>query len=312
MATRVSIVLEWDNAVVGGTDRARRVLDALGAQVVELDPDIEVLIVFDDSMIDGATMHQIVSEHLPTDLATTLVPHRGSRYYEQKNIGGMRARGEILVFLDSDTLPEDRWLTEIVRAFDDPTVQVAAGQVSTGYASFAGKAFALTWNFPLRTNDGPPHPTHHFNANTVAFRRSIFDRHPFRLDARFRGPCHTLAEELTANGIEILAIPNARAIHPAPSGFVYVIQRALCQGHDRLLTYRMRGTRAPFLHSLKVLGSDVKGSVTRVARLHRDVDLPVWQVPAAIAVAAWYYTWSWLGCVTTMIRPTFIRRRFRV
>jgi glycosyltransferase involved in cell wall biosynthesis len=203
---------------MSGTERARNVLHAAGSQIGEFEGSIELVVVFDDREVDGATLRAIVDEYVPRGVPRRFIGRAGSRYYEQKNAGAAAAEGDVVVFVDSDTIPEPGWLRELLRPFDDPAVEVVAGATYTNYRTVPDKAFAVTWNFPLRPDDGPIHSTVHFNANCVAFRRATWAEHPFPEDARFRGQCHSLALELAANGIPVLANPLARVAHPPPKG----------------------------------------------------------------------------------------------
>jgi hypothetical protein len=308
----VSAIVEWDNAVQGGTEQATEAIRAIAAQCSAADFTTELVFVFDNESFDPATVERVVRAVVPDDVAFAVIAHPGSRYYEQKNRGAAAATGEILVFLDSDCPVEPGFLTEIVRTFDDPAVQVVSGTTYTEHTAAVDKAFALTWNFPVRSTDGPTRPTHHFNANGVAFRRTTFERFPFPEDPRFRGQCHSLAEQLTAHGVEILQNPRARVVHPAPRGLGYVTSRALCQGHDRVLTHRQRGADNLLVLSVRVLGDDLRRMARTALRDHRAVGLRWWEVPVVIATAGWYATWSWIGWLVTLVNPTLIRRHLRV
>lgn len=311
-STRVSIVLEWDNSITGGAERARSVLAALSLQLTELDRDVELVSVFDDQMLERVAVERALADRMPPGVPVTLVASAGSRYYEQKNLGASRAKGDIVLFVDSDTKPEPGWLAEMVRPFDDASVEAVAGAVYTEAEGLSGKAFALSWNFPLRPSDGVMEPTVHFSANTVAFRRLAFLEQPFPDDLRFRGQCHTLALALAERGVTVWSNPNARVAHPRPSGFGYIIRRAICRGHDRLLTAQLDGTSTSFGRSLHVVGSDLKRSLHRVRAGRRRVGLAAWQVPAAVGLAWWYDGWSWVGWQIARVRPQLVRRHLRV
>lgn len=308
----ISIVLESDNAVKGGLDRMRMTVAALSHELSRCDRTSEVIVVFNGARSHRSSIAEVVRTLCPPGVPLAIVEEPGSSYYTQKNAGAKRARGEIVVFLDSDTVPEPGWLDQLLSPFDDSNVHVVGGTCFTEYETTVDKAFALTWNFPLRAADGPPFLWHHFNANLVAFRRLTFERHPFPEDQRFRGQCHSLACALIANDIDIVINPRARVGHPAPCGIRYITERAMCQGHDRMLTYRMGGGNRGVVQSLRVLGYDVRGSMTRIVRDHRKVGLSVPAIPVAIAVASWYHAWSWLGWTVTRLRPELIRRSLYV
>ena len=55
--------------------------------------------------------------------------------YVARNKGLKHAKGEIIVFLDADCLPERQWLESLVEPFRDSTVGVVAGEVLSYQAS---------------------------------------------------------------------------------------------------------------------------------------------------------------------------------
>ncbi len=310
----LSIVVEWDNAIVGGADRAQGMLDVLGAQIAELGRPTEVIAVCDTEVISPDDVTRMLRSAMPPEVASVVLPAPTTRYYEQKNIGAAASSGDIVVFVDSDIAITPGWLRELLRPFDDPTVEVVCGAVYTEHDDLSGKAFALIWNFPPPPDESELElqPTVHFTANAVAFRSGIARAHPFPRDARFRGQCHTLALDLEAEGITVWINPRAQTVHPRPKGMRYVIERAICRGHDRMLTARLRSRSTSLLQSFRVLGSDLKRTVRRILRGRRRVGLSAWQVPPAIGIAWWYSAWSWVGWQLAKIAPDMVRRRFRV
>ena len=76
----------------------------------------------------------------------------GLNYYEQKNRGAREAAAEIVVYLDSDVIPEDNWLISLLTPFPDSNVQVVSGNSYLTATGPYSKAFALFWFFPLPAN----------------------------------------------------------------------------------------------------------------------------------------------------------------
>jgi glycosyltransferase involved in cell wall biosynthesis len=289
-------------------------LDALGGQITAVGRPTEVIAVCDADVIEPQALETMLSRAMPRGVAAIVVPAPGTRYYEQKNIGAAAAKGDVVVFVDSDIALGPDWLAELLAPLDDPAVEVVCGTVYTEHDDFSGKVFALIWNFPP-----PPtaaemelRRTVHFTANAVAFRTPTVRAHPFPDDARFRGQCHTLALDLERQGIDVWLNPRSVSVHPRPKGWRYVIDRAMCRGHDRMLTARLRERSTSFYASLRVLGSDLKRTVGRIRRGRRRVGLPAWQVPPAVLLAWWYCAWSFVGWQLAKVAPDMVRRRFRV
>ena len=242
----------------------------------------------------------------------------GLGYCELKNEGAKRASGDIVVFLDSDVIPEPDWLDQLVRSFLDPGVQVVGGTSYIEPVSLYTRAFALTWFFPLRTPDGPLQTTPYFVANNVAGRREFLARYPFPDDPRFRGQGSTLADTLAAEGIPIYENPNARVSHPPPNGVSHFVHRALCEGHDLIIKERLRGRSAPVS-----LGRNVRLSYWALRKMAAEIRESIWSqrervglsaaaAPFAFGIALLYYTTRAVGEILTRIDPGIVRRPFPV
>ncbi|MGH7336214.1 MAG: hypothetical protein ACREI7_01430, partial [Myxococcota bacterium] len=189
--------------------------------------------------------------------------------------------------------------------------QVVAGSTYVEPAGLVGKAFALTWFFPLRSEDGPLRRAHSLFANNLAVRRELFESHPFpAIPGTSRGACLALAEQLDRAGVAIIHNPRARVSHPAPSGFAHVSKRALAQGRDYVLRERRRGRRlaASWPASVARLLRHWTGSIWKIGTGFRRVGLHPLQTPAAVAVAAYYYLLFWLGETMLQLRLPAIRR----
>jgi hypothetical protein len=230
-----------------------------------------------------------------------------SRYYELKNRGAAEAAGDIVVFLDSDAIPEPGWLESLLAPFADPDIQVVAGHAYIQPDSLYSKAFALWWFFPLRAEPEPLEPTTHFFANNVAFRRATLLAHPFpSVDGTSRGACVALAATLGRAGIPIWKTTRAQVAHPAPRGFHHFATRALAQGRDRIA--RERGWRATPFGTLARLAGWLGAGIVRTFRGRRAVGLSMIGVPAALALCCAYYGLCCAGEVAALLGVPAVRR----
>jgi hypothetical protein len=319
----VSIVIEWDNARVSELARAREMYRVLLGQVGRLTGArvIELLFLYDALKVNPAVIENVTATPgvaRPPGVALQVVGTPGLGYCELKNEGAKRASGDIVVFLDSDVIPEPDWLDEILRSFQDPGVQLVAGTSYIEPVSVYSRAFALTWFFPLRTPDGPLGTTPYFFANNVAGRREFLAKYPFPDQPRFRGQGATLADTLADEGIPIYSNPNARVSHPPPNGVSHFVRRALCEGHDLIVAERLRGKSAPVS-----LGRNVRLSYwalrTKAAEIRETirsqrgrVGLSAAAAPFAFGIALLYFTTRAVGEILTRIDPRIVRRRFPI
>lgn len=310
----VSFIVEWENALLCEESRSATLLRALRRQSVAmaLSPEagfsttsgsfsFELLVVYDEAQFDGAKLAGLLHhcagapDHV---LQWRLLPTPDSGYYKNKNFGARAAAGEILLFVDSDVIPEEGWLKQVLRSLANPAVAIVAGNSYIEPAGLVGKAFALTWFFPLRSNDGPLQRVDSFFANNLAMRRDCHHQHPFPdLAGTSRGSCLILAEQLSAAGVPVYLNPRARLTHPAPNGFRHISKRALAQGRDRLYRERHFGTRwsASWLASSLRLARHYVGCAGKIFTGFHRVGLNPLLIPAAIAVAWYYFLLYWIG-----------------
>jgi hypothetical protein len=320
-----SVIIEWENVRLSELDRCRRMLRGLATQIAELhtpaaaarlEPglqllvvEFEVIVLYNDAAIDGADVERVVAEEIPptTPHCTwRLVPASGEGYYAQKNFGATRARGDILVFIDSDVVPEPGWLVNILAPMNDPRCQVVAGHAYLDPERLIGRTFALTWFFPLRSQIPRIETTSWFFANCVAFRRGCFLAHPYVLIAgSARGACTQLAHELTAAGIPILLNTAAQVSHPAPNGFRHLFLRGLAQGRDELLKSRLRNRTglASMAYSIAWICKWELRALRKIILNHHRVGMPLWQVPAAMLIATAYWLLCPIGDIATRLFP---------
>ncbi|MDX5403373.1 MAG: glycosyltransferase [Rhodobacterales bacterium] len=85
-------------------------------------PEYEVIVVADP---DGLR----TVEELPFSTLIKTVPFDEANISAARNRGIAQAAGEIVAFLDDDSVPETRWLDHLAAAFDDPAVAAAGGYV---------------------------------------------------------------------------------------------------------------------------------------------------------------------------------------
>lgn len=298
MTPDVSVIVEWDNAALAGEARARSALKRLADEVAGSRQPVEVLICHEEGAPPGGS-------GLPAGWRTVCVP--GARYYELKNRGAAIATGGIVVFLDSDAIPEPGWLEGLIAPFADPAVEVVAGHAYIQPDCLVSKAFALWWFFPLRADQEPLKPVTSFFANNVAFRRPAFLAHPFKpVEGTSRGACVALAKELGQAGVTIWKTAAAQVAHPAPRGWRHFALRALAQGRDRLA--RETGWKATPLGSLERLARHVAAGVVTTLRDRRKVGLWRAGVPAAMALCCAYYGLYFAGEAATLLGVTAVRR----
>jgi Glycosyl transferase family 2 len=309
----VSIALEWDNIRLSEADRSRRLLAQLDAQAGDIGAQVDVIVCYNDDEVDGHELEHLLQRHLT--IPWKLAAARGCEYYELKNRAASLSKGDPVVFVDSDVIPEPEWLAELLACFDDPAVEVACGSTFIDPESLSGKAFALFWFFPLRQVRREISQVPLFYANNVAFRRRTFERFPFPhiVDAS-RGSCLLLAERLRTAGIAIWRNSAARASHPPPSGLAHFVTRAVAQGRDRYLRERSgpRGWLDATAGSAVRFARHLARSARDIASGYRETGVAMWQLPVIALIAAAYYGLFFCGELAAALCREWMTRHFRI
>lgn len=146
------------------------------ASLARFSEPVEMIVLYNDEEIEGVTVAAIVSDHISSsdpDIRVRIVPAPGMAYYELKNHGVRQANGDLIPFLDSDVIPEERWLENLLGLFARPEVKVSSGNAYIDPDSFVAKSFALTWFFELPGGDARVYETGHFWANNVVFTGEV-------------------------------------------------------------------------------------------------------------------------------------------
>ena len=315
----LSIVIEWENAALTGASRARRMLAELWHQLAEAAPRLtgvpEIVIPFDPNAVAEpmlAAMVAAVGRGAPEAATVRLIAGtEPADYYQQKNAGAQACSGEIVIFLDSDVVPEPGWLAGLLDALAHEPDAVVSGNTYVDVDGWYARAFAMFWFFPLREEAGRLADNHWFFANNVAFPRAQIRAHPFPRLESFRGQCAVLAQELRANGQRILLQPASRVAHSVPRGLYHFVARALCHGHDETRLPQLYGP-ASAKAGLKRLSRDLRGAATRIRSRRRPLGASRATAIGAGVLAGLYFTLKCVGYLISLRNPGFIKRRLPI
>jgi hypothetical protein len=328
---RLSIIVEWENTRLNGIPRAWSLLDALGRQWREirerrhpaglppeaaafldrLAPTVELLAVSGRALGDAARAE--LDARTPDGFDLSVHVAEGLEYYPLKNLGAAKAHGDLLLFVDSDVLPDAGWLAHLLGSFARADVQAVSGQTYVAPRDLFSRAFALGWTYQLRDATRELEPTRKFYGNNVAFRAEAFPQKGFpELGPRTRGASSMLRAELARGGIDVWENPRAGVDHPAPSSCRHLVVRALAHGRDVYMKQSTGRHLAGLRRSVGVAGQRMGRAVRNSFRERERVGLAAWQIPASLAINGTYYFFFALGGVLTHLSPEAMGRRFRV
>jgi len=328
---RLSIVLEWANTRLHGVPRAHVVLEALARQWQEiaegdlpatlapvargllrgLDRRADLVIVSGER--PGAALDEGLQRRLSEHFDVRVELAEGLEYYPLKNFGAGLTRGDLLLFVDSDVLPEEGWLAHLLGSFADPGVGVVCGQTYVAPTDVFARAFALGWTYELRDDSGRLVHPRKFYANNIVFRRDVFERTGFRpLGRRSRGAVSLLRADLDALGIPVWENRMARVDHPPPTSFRHMVVRALAHGRDHYMKDSEVRTLQGLERSVGIAWRRLRRGFSRTFAHWRTVGLRRRDVPAALLIISAYYGFFALGGVLTHVHPAAMGRHFRV
>jgi hypothetical protein len=315
-----SIVLEWDNTRLAQTERTRECLGRLAHQIRSLTPQPkqrpELIVAFNGEAADSDGVASALDASWAgerVECEIRLAPQSGLDYYQLKNAGAQLARRELLIFLDSDVIPDEGWLAGMLMPFSDPGVQVVTGCAYVAPRSLYSRAVALFWYYDLKPGDSGCIPTRHFYANNLAFRRELFASHQFP-DCRpmFRGHCAQLAAALAERGVTMVAQRSSTVDHPPPNGPAHFIRRALCEGHDTTIELQRGGHEHDAMKTIGRMFRSIGDSARRIRNGRRAVGLGLAGAAAALSIAAAYFGLRAAGELVTRWYPTVVPRIFSI
>lgn len=147
-----------------GEGRLPGLLDALSRQTT--DRPWEVIVVEDGSA-------RIPPQTVAQPPAVRLVRQRQGGPGSARNRGASLARGEYLVFVDDDCLPEPQWLEQMLLPFSDPRVVGIKGAYATDQSGVVARFVQAEYEEKFARLARKPH-VNFVDGYSAAFRRQAF------------------------------------------------------------------------------------------------------------------------------------------
>lgn len=219
------------------------------------------------------------------------------RYYQLKNNGVRLSEGDVVVFMDSDTVPERNWLSSLLAPFEVPEAICVNGHTYLSHDDFFSRTFALIWFFPMARGDRRFAAKRAINANNVAFRRDWISSHPFPEHNGFKVSCTLLRHQLLREGHEIVNV-DARAFHYSPRGWRFFYWRALVTGRDadrKFVALHAPNRTRRIIKSFTRWGTMSWRTTRRVIGHAPQTGMPLWQIPFSLIVGLAFYSLAFLG-----------------
>ena len=307
----ISVLIEWENAIVADQTRAIRMLEHIRQDIEEVGQEyfalVEIVSGLDPTGINPQLVESMLRQAFGTVSWVTIrnVALPGRTYYEMKNECALEARGEIVVLLDSDVIPSPGWLKKMVDSFEDPAVQICASSVHLAVGSLQEKTLALIWIFEIASRAVGLKKTGSIWVNSTAYRREVFLKFPLPgSDGTARASCAAHVRELRAAGIPMHRRMDAHVEHPAPVGASEFVERALARGRDKVL-----GSPKPFWKNVVY---DVKRGLGCIVKRRDEVGVRLIEVPAVLLIASAWWLLMIVGGLAAMIAPKEMRKRLQL
>lgn len=295
----ITIAVEWENPRDVGTRWTDRALAALDAEIAREQAtgrgQPTLLYLYDARAIDPEAIRRGLARGAPALERRTrlrLVATDGKTYYQLKNRGVELSTTPFTILLDSDAAPQAGWLRGLLAPFADPATMATSGVTSLEPVDLVSRTMAMVWIFDLPSEHARSRGRVQMHANNFAVRTAFFQANPFPNTAAFKKQCGIWLADVVARGFGFLRTPDALVLHAPHAGFVFILWRAVQAGLDRDAKARYEGESrlARLRYAIQVLFKKNYRSARRILTHHREVGLPVWQIPAALAVGATYYS----------------------
>ena len=300
----MTIVIEWENPIDVDEEwpraSARALADELGRYGGGAAGRPTVLYLYDATVIERAEIEAVLHEVAP-DLGerarVDFAPTEGLTYYALKNRGARLAETELVVLLDSDSMPQPGWLAGLVAPFADPEIMVTGGATSLVAQDLVSRAMALCWIFDLPSEHASRPDRMTLHVNNCAIRTAFFRENPFPATEAFKKQCGIWLADVRRRGFGFVRATDALCLHAPHSGLRFVLWRGMQSGFDRdakaMLEGRGRLVRAG--HALRVYLKKLWRSSRRIVAHRREVALSAAMIPGALAVAWLYFSAVFVG-----------------
>ncbi len=310
-----SIIIEWENILNAEMRRVKKLFQQLSKQLIEVSSEgfsrPEIIILYNSNEVKGSVIEQIANEQLKPCLSLIdfkIIPAPGLHYYEMKNFGAQYSDKDVVIFLDSDVIPDDGWLSGLLGSFKRQEVSLVGGNAYIAPNSLYEKGFAWLWNYHMKfEGDDEICETKRFWANNVAFRREVFNANPFPELQQYRCSCISLAAELNRKGIKMFRQPRSRVNHPTPYGIKNFFKRALVNGHDQAIGRKFRHNPV-YDRQKKFVNYQRKKIIFYLQQRYKDLGLSRTDAIGAIGIVFSFIAIKYIGFMLASINPGIIRK----
>ena len=335
----VSIIMEWENAALTETSRVKTLLDIIQKQIHELFDSavsnaklrrdfsflgrirqpIEIVVAFHHSIDKERFLREItatIAINNP-EICLSLVPTPEQRYFELKNTSAASSCGDILVFLDSDVIPQPNWLITLLGSFENPQIEIVGSNCFVQHKNLYQKSYAAIKFGEPSTSIEIIKSYDIAHGNSIAFRRNAYEEYKFPPTGyTYKLPFKYFIEALKQDNFPIYVNMGAQIEHPAPLPKNF-LKRGFFHGRDEMILRQDRKIKAEIgdesrsitywgMHELTL----AKARFCRIATYRKKWNIAIWELPLVYCIVAAYYSAVLTGYLITQMLPTYSRNKF--
>ncbi len=270
MESKFSVILETENLGMAGIEDLKSSLNSLKNQSYPIKKAKEVIIIV------GGHVSKEAQNYIKKNYPWARIHNEDGHleYTKAKALGAKLAKGEVIIFVDSDVKYEKKWLENIVKIFSkNKGVDIVGGDTRIETVSGYTLSLNLMWMIYVQNKINKLAPAKYFSLNNFAIKRDLMNKIniPFKISL-YRGKIPLWRENLMRNGARIYRAPHTKGYHAAPGNLKDWFYRMLIYGADFV-------AQADF--SLNPKGKIVeKRSIAK--RIAKFIVLPIWKIEQII------------------------------
>lgn len=242
------------------SDDYENVLDVVASLLNQTYPEIEIIIVVDGN---EGLRKKIATIYNTQDNIQVIASEESIGASGARNLGIRRARGDIIAFLDDDTVTEKRWIEDMINTYQKNDAIAVAGTVLPIWLTKKPDYLPeeLYWlvgsTYEGFAKEGVTHVRNALGAN-MSFKREVFEKvGSFNQDFGFarKGASYIQGEEpefalrmQNTLGKGVIYNPNLIVYHKVPewkTRLRILLRRAFYQGYSKALLKKLSRSPKP-------------------------------------------------------------------
>ena len=162
-----------------------------------------------------------------------------------RNLGVQNARGEIVLFVDADSVPDRNWIQEMAAPFHDPSIAGASGQKKTRQQNLWARLVQLEYDF--KYDRMAVHAAIDFvDSSTAAYRREVLLANG-GFDTTLKEAEDTeLSYRLAERGYRLILIREGVTYHVHPETLLHYLRRKFQYARWRVVVYKRYPRKAAY------------------------------------------------------------------